>query len=108
MTVLGKNNHRLPSIGVITHTISQFTSSCIEKNMITHSTTSSGTISWILRTCIDSEKSLGCNDDSPWNYQSSIAIDWGDGTYNFTIPSSCMEKNMITQSTTSSGTLSWI
>jgi hypothetical protein len=33
MTILGKNNHPLPSIGVITHTISQFTSSYMEKNM---------------------------------------------------------------------------
>jgi hypothetical protein len=47
ITVLGKNNHQLPSIGLIAHTISQFTSSCMEKNMIAHSTTSSGTISWI-------------------------------------------------------------
>jgi hypothetical protein len=47
MTVLGKINYPLPSIGVIAHTISQFTSSCMEKNMITHSTTASGTLSWI-------------------------------------------------------------
>jgi hypothetical protein len=38
MTVLGKTNHRLPSIWVITHTISQVTSSCMEKNMILHIT----------------------------------------------------------------------
>jgi hypothetical protein len=44
MAVLGNINHPLPSIGVIPHTISQFTSSCIKKNMIAHSTTSSGTI----------------------------------------------------------------
>jgi hypothetical protein len=47
MTVLENINHPLPSIGVIAHTISQFTSSCMEKNMIAHSTTFIGTISWI-------------------------------------------------------------
>jgi hypothetical protein len=43
MTVIRKINQSLPLIGVIAHTISQFTSSCTEKNMITHSTTASGT-----------------------------------------------------------------
>jgi hypothetical protein len=41
MTVIRKMNHSLPLIGVIAHTISQFTSGCTEKNMITHSTTAS-------------------------------------------------------------------
>jgi hypothetical protein len=39
MTVLGKNNHPLPSIGVITHLFSLFASRCMEKNMVTLFTT---------------------------------------------------------------------
>jgi hypothetical protein len=34
MTLLGMNNHRLPLIGVITHTIMQSTSSIMKENMI--------------------------------------------------------------------------
>jgi hypothetical protein len=47
MTLLGNNNHPLPSIRVIRHTISHFTSSCMETNMITLLTTSNGILSWI-------------------------------------------------------------
>jgi hypothetical protein len=45
MTVRENINHPFPSIGVMAQTISQFTSSCMEKNMIAHSTTASGTLS---------------------------------------------------------------
>jgi hypothetical protein len=39
ITLLGKNNHPLSTIGAITPIISHFTSSCMEKIMIIHSTT---------------------------------------------------------------------
>jgi hypothetical protein len=83
MIVLGKNNHPLPSIGVKTHTISQFNSSYMEKNIITLSTTSNGTLSLIRHSCINSDTSLGCNYCPPWKEQSLIAFNWGDNTYNF-------------------------
>jgi hypothetical protein len=58
MTVLGKNNHPLPSNGVITHTIPQSPSSCRKKNMILLSTTANGSLSWIGCTCVASDTSL--------------------------------------------------
>jgi hypothetical protein len=108
LTYLGKNNHPLPSIGVVTHTISQLTSSCMEKNITTLSTASNGTLSWRLCTCIALDYSLGRNVDCPCNEQSSITIYWGDNTYNFTIFQQVHGEYMITISTTSNGTLSWI
>jgi hypothetical protein len=100
MSVLGKNNHQLPLIGVITQTISQFTSSCTEKNMITHCTTSSGTLSWIHYWDVVMTVLGKINHPLP-----SIGV-MPHNISHFT--SSRMEKNMITHSTTSCATLSWI
>jgi hypothetical protein len=53
--------------------------------MITISTTSNGTLSWICHTCIAAGASLRCKNDSPLKDQSSVAFNWGDKRYNFTV-----------------------
>jgi hypothetical protein len=105
MTVPGKISQSLPSIGVIAYRISQFTSSCTEKNMITHSTTASETIYGsdahllLQRHHKDVMTTAFGNINHPLPSIGMIAHTISQFT------SSCMEKNTIAHSTTSSETI---